>query len=251
LVIGCGALARELLDVVALNGLPNIRVECLPAILHNRPEKIPGAVRERLESASGYDEVFVAYGDCGTGGRLDVVLEEFGVERLPGAHCYQFFAGLDTFDAMHEDEPGTLYLTDYLARHFDRLVWQGLGLDRHPELLADYFGNYVRVVYLAQIDDPSMTEQARAAADRLGLAFERRLVGYGELERELVRVSVGPSQQGEPPTSRAAHGTPPPTLASFAGGGNRPTAERGSPLRPVLRTGHVPQRSLRSLGEET
>lgn len=190
LVIGCGALARELLDVVSRNELPSITIECLPAILHNRPEKIPDAVRARLEQADGYDRVFVAYGDCGTGGKLDDVLDEFGVERLPGAHCYQFYAGTDTFDAMHEDEPGTLYLTDYLARHFDRLVWQGLGLDRHPELLEDYFGNYRRVVYLAQTADERLAGLAREAADRLGLSFERRLVGYGELEPQLVRIGA-------------------------------------------------------------
>lgn len=191
LVIGCGALAKELLDVVAMNQLHNIKVECLPAILHNRPEKIPGAVRERLENAREYDDVYVAYGDCGTGGMLDRVLDEFGVERLPGAHCYQFYAGIDSFDIMHDREPATFYLTDYLTRHFDRLIWQGLGLDRHPELLEDYFGNYERVVYLAQQDDPVLTVEARAAADRLGLRYERRLVGYGELERKLVSVGIG------------------------------------------------------------
>ena len=191
LVIGCGALARELLDVVSRNGLRNIRVECLPAILHNRPEKIPGAVRSRLEAAHGYERVYVAYGDCGTGGMLDAVLDEFGVERLAGAHCYQFFAGLDTFDAMHEDEPGTFYLTDYLTRHFERLLWQGLGLDRWPELLDDYFGNYRRLVYLAQIDDPELSNEAQAAAHRLGLTFERRLVGYGDMEPELISIGRG------------------------------------------------------------
>jgi len=190
LVIGCGALARELLDVVAINALSNIRVECLPAILHNRPEKIPAAVRSRLEAAGDYDRVYVAYGDCGTGGMLDRVLDEFGVERLPGAHCYQFYSGIEPFDAMHEEEPATFYLTDYLARHFDRLVWQGLGLDRHPELLGDYFGNYERVVYLAQTDDPTLTAVARASADRIGLRFERRLVGYGEMAPELVRIGA-------------------------------------------------------------
>lgn len=193
LVIGCGALARELLDVVARNALPNIRVECLPAILHNRPEKIPGAVRARLESAQGFDRVFVAYGDCGTGGRLDRVLEEFGVERLPGAHCYQFYTGIEVFDSMHDEDPATLYLTDYLTRHFERLIWRGLGLDRHPELFDDYFANYRRLVYLAQTDDPDLTESARLAAERLDLVFERRLVGYGELEDRLVRVSLSPS----------------------------------------------------------
>jgi hypothetical protein len=186
LVIGCGALARELLEVVARNDLQNIKVECLPAILHNTPEKIPAAVRAKLESSTGYDAVFVAYADCGTGGRLDDVLDEFGVARLAGAHCYQFFAGADVFDLIHEEEPGTLYLTDFLTRHFDRLIWQGLGLDRWPELLDDYFGNYTRLVYLAQTEDPEVSKRARRAADRLGLRFEERTVGYGEMEPALV-----------------------------------------------------------------
>jgi hypothetical protein len=189
LVIGCGALARELLQVVAHNDLDNIRVECLPAVLHNTPDKIPDAVRRRLETAGEYDTLFVAYGDCGTGGALDAVLAEYGAERLPGAHCYEFFAGLDAFAEMHESEPGTLYLTDYLARHFERIVWRGLGLDRWPELRDDYFGNYRRVVFLAQTDDPVRTGEAREAARRLGLEFERRLVGYGVMEPELVRVA--------------------------------------------------------------
>lgn len=192
LVIGCGALARDLLEVVARNGLRNIRVECLPAILHNTPEKIPDAVRSRLESAGDYDTVFVAYGDCGTGGLLDRVIEEYEVERLPGAHCYQFFAGIKEFEGMHESEPGTLYLTDYLAHHFERIIWHGLGLDRWPELRDDYFANYRRVVHLAQTDDPTHTREAREAAQRLGLEFERRLVGYGEMETALVRLA-GPA----------------------------------------------------------
>lgn len=189
LVIGCGALARELLDVVRMNQMRNVEVECLPAILHNRPEQIPEAVRSRIESTTGYDTVYVAYGDCGTGGRLDAVLDELGVERLPGAHCYQFFAGIAEFDEIQTQEIGTLYLTDYLARHFDRLIWRGLGLDRHPELLADYFSHYTRVLHLAQTDDGQRESDARAAADRLGLRYERRLVGYGELEPALVRLS--------------------------------------------------------------
>lgn len=188
LVLGCGALAKELLNVLASHQLDNIRVECLPAILHNTPEKIPGAIKERLEQTTGYDRVFVAYGDCGTGGLLDNVLDEFGVERLPGAHCYQFYAGGDVWERMQAEEPGTLYLTDYLARHFDRIVWQGLGLDRWPELRDDYFGNYKRLIYLSQVDDAELEERAREAANRLGLAFETRAVGYGDLERELIQI---------------------------------------------------------------
>ena len=189
LVIGCGALAKELLDVVRINRLDNIRVECLPAILHNHPEKIPDAVRSKLEKSSGYQTIFVAYGDCGTGGRLDAVLDEYGVERLPGAHCYQFFAGLELFDSLHEQEPGTLYLTDYLARNFERLIWRGLGLDRWPSLVDDYFANYRRVVHIAQTNDAARTVEASSAARRLGLAYERRFVGYGVLEPTLVDLS--------------------------------------------------------------
>lgn len=186
-------MAKELLDVVKLNSIDNIRVECLPAILHNRPEKIPGAVRSRLENAEEYDVVYVAYGDCGTGGGLDVVLEEFGVERLPGAHCYQFFTGIHEFETMASDEIGTFYLTDYLARHFDRIVWHGLGLDRWPELLDDYFGNYRRLMYLAQTEDPDRTVQALEAARKLGLEFERRFVGYGLVNSALLTISGGVS----------------------------------------------------------
>ena len=185
LVIGCGALARELVSIVGQ--LPDVALECLPAGLHNRPERIPGAVRAQIGSARarGYERIFIAYADCGTGGLLDRVLEEEGVERLPGAHCYEVYAGSAAFAALADEEPGTFYLTDYLVRSFEALVIRGLGLDRHPELLPVYFGNYRRVVYLAQIDDPVLTERARAAADRLGLAFERRLTGLVELSPAL------------------------------------------------------------------
>jgi len=182
-VIGCGALGRELVTLAA--GLPGVEVTCLPARLHNRPERIAGAVRERLdrirtERGQGV-RVFVAYADCGTGGALDVALAGTGVERLAGAHCYEVYAGSDAFAAMADEEPGTFYLTDFLARQFDTLVWAGLGLDRHPKLLPQLFGNYRRLVYLAQTDDPELDRRARSAAERLGLAYERRLVGLGDL----------------------------------------------------------------------
>lgn len=187
LVVGCGAMARELLEVVARNRLDAIDVTCLPARYHNTPQLIPDAVEERIRRAKGeYDLVFVAYGDCGTGGELDRILDRYGVERLAGAHCYEFLAGSTRFAGMHEDDPATFYLTDFLVRNFDRLVWRGLGLDRWPHLLPDYFGNYHRVVYLAQVDDPALTARAAEAAGRLGLAFERHQVGYGELEPALV-----------------------------------------------------------------
>ena len=183
LVIGCGALARELVELTRRAGLPAIDLTCLPASLHNRPERIPGAVAARIRRArrDGYDRIFVAYADCGTGGLLDRVLEEEGVARLEGAHCYEVYAGRAAFAGLHDREPGTFYLTDYLVRNFDRLVVRGLGLDRHPELLPVYFGNYRRLVYLAQSDDPELANRAVAAAERLGLLFERRLVGLGEL----------------------------------------------------------------------
>jgi hypothetical protein len=183
LVIGCGALAVELVELTRRAGLPAMDLTCLPASLHNRPERIPGAVAARIRRAraDGYDRIFVAYADCGTGGMLDRVLEAEGVARLEGAHCYEVYAGRAAFAALADDEPGTFYLTDFLVRNFDRLVVRGLGLDRHPELLPLYFGNYRRLVYLAQSDDADLTARAGAAARRLGLAFERRLTGLGEL----------------------------------------------------------------------
>ena len=186
LVIACGALAREIAALRLANGWPHLDVRCLPAELHNRPERIPGAVRDAIRANRGrYVSIFVAYGDCGTGGALDAVLRDENVERIPGAHCYEFFAGSPAFEAMADDEVGTFYLTDFLLRHFDRLVIRGLGLDRHPELMPQYFGGYRRLTYLAQVEAPERIVAARAAADRLGLAFAYRVTGYGGLERTL------------------------------------------------------------------
>jgi hypothetical protein len=176
LVIACGALARE---VVALR-LDHIDLTCLPAQLHNHPRRIPEAMRAKIRAnRAAYDEILCLYGDCGTGGELDRVLEEEGVRRIDGAHCYAFYAGEEAFAAMAEEEPGTFYLTDFLARHFDTLVISGLGLDRFPQLRDDYFGAYRRVVHLAQFDDPDIAAKAKAAAERLSLAYERRFTGLG------------------------------------------------------------------------
>jgi hypothetical protein len=192
LIIACGALARELTAVKTANGWQNVQVQCLPAELHNRPEKIPEAVREKIRAArGGFGRILVAYADCGTGGLLDRVLEEEGVERLPGAHCYEFYAGSPDFAALADAEPGSFYLTDFLVRHFERLVIRELGIERHPELAAQYFGNYRRLVYLAQHEDVQLQVQARQAAARLGLAFEYRFTGYGDLERAVVRFHRG------------------------------------------------------------
>ena len=190
LVVGCGALAREL--VALTKDLPNVDITCLPATFHNRPGGIPAAVRERIRRRrAGYDRVFVAYADCGTGGLLDPVIAEEGVERLAGAHCYEFYATSPEFAKLVDDEPATFFLTDFLARNFDRLVIKGLGLDRHPELRDQYFGNYQRLVYLAQTDDPALTATARRAARRLGLRYERRKTGYGELATTIAAVAAG------------------------------------------------------------
>lgn len=183
LVVGCGAVARELLDVVRRSGFEHLRIECLPASLHNTPELIPEAVEQRIVAGREAGmSVFVAYGDCGTGGRLDSVLDRHQVQRLPGAHCYEFFMGTQVFLAEHQARPATFYLTDYLVRHFGRLVWRGLGLDRHPQLRDDYFGNYERVLYISQERDDSLLARAGEHAARLGLAFEHRHVGHGALQ---------------------------------------------------------------------
>ena len=182
LLIACGALARETTEILRLNNLAGIEVQCLPAKLHNTPQKIPAAVRAKIrEERAHFERMLVLYGDCGTGGLLDQVLAEEGVERIAGAHCYEFFATTPAFTEIADAEPATFYLTDFLVRHFDRLVWKGLGIDRHPQLLPLYFGNYRRLVYLAQTDVPALRTKARHAAERLGLAYEYRFTGYGDL----------------------------------------------------------------------
>lgn len=180
LVIGCGALAREILAVLNANGLGHVDLTCLPAILHNTPERIHTALEDViLKNRDHYETIFVAYADCGSGGKIAEVCERHGIEMLEGPHCYSFFEGNETFAA--HGEVTSFYLTDFLTRQFDAFVIKPLGLDRHPELRDAYFGNYEKLVYLAQTDDPSLDEKARAAADRLGLAYERRATGYGDL----------------------------------------------------------------------
>ncbi len=192
LVIACGALAHEIVALQRINHWPHLVVQCLPAELHNRPEKIPAAVKAKIEAGRGrFASIFVAYADCGTGGRLDAVLQEYGIERIAGAHCYEFYAGSPAFAALAGAEPGTFYLTDFLLRHFERLVLHGLGIDRHPELQPMYFGNYKRLVYLAQREQPGQREAGARAAERLGLAYEYRVTGYGQLQASLQRASEG------------------------------------------------------------
>ncbi len=191
LVIACGALAQELVKLVRLNQWTHVRIRCLPPALHNQPGRIPEAVRAQIEaSLEKYEHIFVAYGDCGTAGKLDEVLSEYGIERLPGAHCYEFFSGSDDFKLLAEAEAGTFYLTNFLARHFDRLVQKGLGLDKRPELKELYFGNYRRLLFLAQDDDPELRELAAEHARFLGLEYHYHFTGAAQVEQRLIEQVV-------------------------------------------------------------
>ncbi len=188
LLIACGALAREILDLKHVNGWTHLDLTCLPAKLHLYPEKITDAVRETVSKhRATYDTIFVVYADCGTGGLLEAACTEMGVEMVAGPHCYSFFEGNSQF-AANEDTLGTFYLTDFLVRQFDAFIVKPMGLDRHPELRNMYFAHYDKLVYQAQTDDPALTEKAKACANRLGLAFERRFTGYGDLETTLKKL---------------------------------------------------------------
>ena len=182
LVIACGALAHDLVRVKTINHWAHLDIQCLPAELHNTPQHIPRAVEEKIrQNRAHYRKIFAAYSDCGTGGLLDKLLTREGVERLPGAHCYEMFAGGAQFDQLQTAEVGTFYLTDFLARHFNRLIINGLGLDRFPQLKDEYFGNYRKLVYLAQRNDADIDTCARDAADYLGLEYERVQTGDQQL----------------------------------------------------------------------
>jgi Protein of unknown function (DUF1638) len=187
LLIACGALAHEIVALKTMHHWQHLDIQCLPAELHNRPEKIAPAVHAQIAAhRDRYEHMYVVYADCGSGGALDRMLEQEGIERIAGAHCYEFYAGSKAFAQLHDDEPGSFYLTDFLLRHFDRLVIRALGIDRHPELRAQYFGNYRRLVFLAQLPPTDETvAQAQCAADALDLALEVRHTGYGELESSL------------------------------------------------------------------
>ena len=188
LLIACGALAREILALRDVNGWAHLDLRCLPAILHNTPDRIVPAVEAAAEEARGrYEEIFVVYADCGTGGLLQAACERLGIGLVEGPHCYSFLEGNEAFAA--RDEMTAFYLTDFLVRQFDAFVWRPLGLDRHPELRDMYFGHYDRLIYQAQTDNPELTRKARACADRLGLGFERRFTGYGDLAVALGRLA--------------------------------------------------------------
>jgi hypothetical protein len=186
-VIACGAIAREILAVYRQQGLGHIDLNCLPAIWHAYPQKIvPGlekAVAEAREA--GFEKIFFAYADCGTGGDIDRLCEREGIARIEGPHCYSFFAGNDAFAAKADEDLFSFFLTDFLARQFEAFVIEPLGLDRHPQLKDMYFGNYRKLVYLSQEEDTVLQDKARGAADYLGLEYEYRFTGYGDLTQAL------------------------------------------------------------------
>jgi len=186
LLIACGALAREVLALIKANGWDHIDLQCLPAKLHLYPDQIVTEVeRAVIRNQTSYSRIFVVYADCGTGGQLQAKCKQLGVEMIEGPHCYSFFEGNAAFAARAEDEITAFYLTDFLVKQFDAFVWKPMGLDRHPELRDMLFGNYTKLIYQAQTDDPALVDKARACADRLGLAFEHRFTGYGDLEQAL------------------------------------------------------------------
>ncbi|MEP3945058.1 DUF1638 domain-containing protein [Ascidiaceihabitans sp.] len=189
LLIACGALAREILDLKAVNGWDHMDLTCLPAKYHLYPEKITEHVTKAVEKhRDTYAKIFVVYADCGTGGLLKSACDQLGVDMVAGPHCYSFFEGNDRFAQQSETEITTFYLTDFLVRQFDAFVIKPMGLDRHPELRDMYFGNYEKLVYQAQTDDAALTEKAKDAATQLGLAFERRFTGYGDLATTLAKI---------------------------------------------------------------
>ena len=185
LLLACGALAREILYIIDHHGFSHLDLKCLPAILHNTPEKITPLIEEKIaEHRASYEDIYVIYADCGTGGLLQAACDRLNVKMLQGPHCYSFFEGNENFTK--RNELTAFYLTDFLVRQFDTFVWTPLGLDRHPELISIYFGNYTKLVYQAQNPTDTLLEKARGYADKMGLEFEYRLTGYGDLEAELL-----------------------------------------------------------------
>lgn len=186
-VIACGAIAREVLAVKEANRLDHVELECLPAIWHVYPEKIAPALRTKIAEArvEGVERIFLGYAECGTQGEIDKICAEENIERIGGPHCYAFFTGTEKFLAECEDECTAFYLTDLITRQFEAFIIEPLKLDKHPELRDMVFGNYTKIVYLAQTEDPALQEKARWAADYLKLDYEYRFTGYGDLEREL------------------------------------------------------------------
>ncbi len=191
-MIACGMIAREVLASKRQLGLDHVHLTCLPAEYHYYPDKIPPAMDKAIIEArqAGYRHIFAGYADCGTGGMLDQVLDRHGVKRVAGPHCFAFYQGADAFEALGDGDMLTFYMTDFLCRQFDAFFIKPLGLDRHPELIQDYFGNYEKVVYLAQTEDPELDRVAEDAAKMLGLSYERRYTGYGDLPSALAKAAL-------------------------------------------------------------
>lgn len=186
LIIGCGALAHEINEIIKLNDWDNVRLQCLNADLHNTPKILPAKIKESIDSnINDYSKIFLAYADCGTGGLIDLILKDYDVERLDGAHCYEFYSGSSVFEELSEKEIGTFYLTDFLVKNFDRLVVDGLGIQKYPALKEEYFKNYKNVVYLAQKQDNVLESKARECADYLNLEFSALFTGLNNLENQL------------------------------------------------------------------
>ncbi|TWG64740.1 DUF1638 domain-containing protein [Aminobacter sp. J44] len=192
LIIACGMLAREILAVKAANGLDHLELTCLPAEYHFRPNQIAPGIDAAISKAKaeGWKNILVGYADCGTGGMLDAVCEKHGVQRLAGPHCFAFYQGIEAFAQVADSDITAFYFTDFLCRQFESFFIKPLGLDQHPELARDFFGNYEKLVYLAQTDDPALEKVAQDAAAMLGLAYEKRFTGYGDLPRALVSAAT-------------------------------------------------------------
>lgn len=192
LVIACGALGREIVDLIEVNKLHHLDVVCLPAKLHHRPQLIAPALRKKIQETRGrYKRTYVLYGDCGTGGEIDRVIAEESdavtgtIERIEGPHCFSFYSGNEIFATKADEDLTSFFLTDYFCRHFETFVWKALGLDRRDDMASFVFGNYEKIVLIPQIPDPDLTRQGQAIAKRLGLAFEERVTGYGDMEKFL------------------------------------------------------------------
>lgn len=194
-VIGCGMIAREILAVREQMGFDHIDLKCLPAVWHHYPDKIAPGVEDAIlkARAEGFEEIFIGYADCGTGGRLDKVCEKYGVKRIAGPHCFSFYMGNDNFIAETDDHITTFFMTDFLARHFENFFVKPLGLRKHPQLRDMYFGNYEKLLYLAQVKDPKLEQVARDAADFLQLEYVYRYTGYGDLNDALATIHSTPT----------------------------------------------------------
>jgi len=196
LVLGCGALVYDLLRLIKQNPSlsDKVNLQCLPAGWHNSPQLIAPGVEDYLsKNAHLYEEVYIAYADCGTGGALDRVITKYKAKRIDGAHCYEFFAGKDEFERLSEEEIGTFYLTDYLVKNFNRIMIKGLGLDKHPELFEVYFEHYKKLVYLAQTENEQWNKDAEKYAKDFGFSYEYRFVGTGSLDSVFEEIEIQPS----------------------------------------------------------